>query len=321
MFRTRSRTAVGLAIVATMLLGALGAPVASAQCTGNGADALNPSCTKGLAPGARCIGADGLGNPACSTSGQVTNTPPAGPAQTSPQPVQGGAQPTSPTSHGSPCDSNPANQPNAPAAPGATISIDPSVAPAGASVTITGQGLGGSRCAAVSLSKMMSTTGLPLGAQQLTTVATAADGTVSAALVIPSVAGWTAGQAAICLIYATAQPVCTPFTLASAGQPVANTATTPDAIVGHYQCSSMLLVGFGSGFCSGTEPILALNGDGTYSYDTEQGTWTFDGSTVSFDGSLGSASVLNRKLTIDTQVQMVDGSTQEVRFTYIRMDY
>jgi len=282
--------------------------------------------------------ADPRGNSYCQNNGQVTFAAP--PAQSQPAtqpcadprgnaycqaaPVSQPAQVIAPApAQTSPqTSSNPVLQPNAPASPSASVSVDPAVAPAGATITVTGQGLGGGRSAWINLSHMTTSTGLNLGAKQLATVNTAADGSLNTSIVVPSVPSWTAGRADICVINATAQPVCTPFTLGSADQPVVNTATTPDAIVGHYQCSSMLLVGFGGGFCSGSEPILALNPDGTYAYGDEQGNWTFDGTTVSFDGSLGSGAVLNRKLTIDTQVDTPDGSSQqEVRYTYIRMDY
>jgi len=273
-----------------------------------------------FAPGVQVAGAqcaDPRGNSYCTNGGQVTfNPPPSG--STQPPNVTGGGEATVPTGQ----DSNPALQPNAPASPRAFITLDPAAAPAGATVTITGQGFGGGQSAWVNLSHMVSTAGLNLGATQIATVNTAGDGSLSASVTIPSVPSWTAGTADICIINASAQPVCAPFSLSSANQPADNTATTPDAIVGHYQCSSALLVGFGGGFCSGGEPILALNGDGTYSYGDEQGGWTFDGATVTFDGSLGNASVLNRKLTIDTTVDLPDGSgTQEVRYTYIRMNY
>jgi hypothetical protein len=309
-------------LAAMLLLSALGAAqVANAQC------------------------ADPRGNAYCSGAGQVTFSPP--PAGQSPanlpcadprgnaycqsnpssQNAQGGqviapAQPPSTGTGVSNPSNSPAVQSNAPAAANASLSIDPPVAPAGASVTVTGQGFGAARSASVNLSNMVSTGGLNLGAKQLATINTAADGSLSTTVTIPSVPSWTAGQANICVINASAQPVCAPFTLGSAEQAAVNTATTPDSIIGHYQCSSMTLINFGGGFCTGAEPILAINPDGTYEYGDEQGNWSFDGSTVTFDGSLGSASVLNRRFTIDTQVDMPDGSgTQEVRFIYIRMDY
>jgi hypothetical protein len=210
----------------------------------------------------------------------------AAPSQVVAPPVQP-AQPAQTSDATAPGANSPAVQPNAPASASASVSVDPAAAPAGATVTISGQGLGGGRSAWINLSHMTTTTGLNLGAKQLATVNTAPDGTLNASVTVPSVPSWTAGTADICIINATAQPVCTPFTLASTDVPVDNTAATPDAIVGHYQCSSALVVGFGGGWCSGSEPILALNGDGTYSWGDEQGGWTFDGTTVSFDGGLG----------------------------------
>jgi hypothetical protein len=323
MHRHPTRIAVGV-VSACLLLQALSVvEIASAQC------------------------ADPRGNTACANGGQVTFSPPPGqPAsnqpcadprgnaycQTNPstQTTQGGGQVVAPASSatGAAATSNtgnansPAVQPNAPASPNASINLDPPTAPAGATVTVTGQGFGGGRSAWVNLSHMQSTGGLNLGAKQIATVNTATDGTLNATVTIPSVPSWTAGSADICVINASAQPVCAPFTLGSAEQANVNTATTPDAVVGHYQCSSMTLIGFGGSYCTGSEPVLALNGDGSYGYGDEQGNWTFDGSTIGFDGSLGSASVLNRRLTIDTQVDMPDGSgVQQVRYIYVRMDY
>jgi hypothetical protein len=283
-----ARLLVGALVV---LQAAMVAPVASAQC------------------------ADPRGNSYCQNGGQVTFSAP--PAQSSLPPTQ--PQPTPADAAGQ--ATSPAVQSNAPAAAAASISLDPPTAPAGATVIVSGQGLGGGRSAWVNLSHMMSTGGLNLGAKQLATVNTAPDGSLNATVTIPTVPSWTAGSADICVINATAQPVCAPFTLGSAGPPVDDTVTTPDGIVGHYQCSSALLVGFGGGFCTGSEPILALNGDGTYSWGDEQGGWSFDGTTVSFDGGLGSGTVQNRRLTVQSDLAMPDGSTQTVRYTYIRMNY
>lgn len=269
--------------------------------------------------------ADPRGNSYCQNGGQVTFNPPPGqqsqpPAQPSGQVVAPAPVQPQPGTAGNPGNS-PAVQPNAPAAANASINIDPPIAPAGATATISGQGLGGGRSAWVNLSHMTSTGGLNLGAKQLATVNTAPDGSFSMTVTIPSVPSWTAGQADICVVNASAQPVCAPFILGSADQPIENAATTPDAIVGHYQCSSALLVGFGGGFCTGSEPILALNADSSYSWGDEQGAWSFDGTNVTFDGGLGGGTVLNRKLTVQADVALPDGSTQTVRYTYIRMDY
>ena len=285
-----ARLLVGLLLI---LPAAAAAPIASAQC------------------------ADPRGNSYCTNNGQVTFNPPPGGAQ----PVQP-AQPAQTGGTNAPGANNPAVQPNAPVAANPTLVVDPSSAPASATITITATGLGPNRSAWVNLSHMTTIAGLNLGAKQLATVNTAADGSLNSTVVVPAVPGWTAGKADICLINATKQPVCAPFTLASAEQAAINSATTPDAIVGHYQCSSAVLIGFGGGWCTGGEPVLALNADQTYAYGEEQGNWSFDGNTVIFDGSLGTGTVLNRRLTIDTQVDMLDGSgVQAMRYIYIRMDY
>ena len=264
--------------------------------------------------------ADPRGNSYCENNGQVTFTTPGGGTS---NPTNNAPAPNAPAPNNAPAQQqSPAVQSNAPVSADASITLDPPSAAAGESVSITGRGLGGGRSAWVNLSHMTSAQGLNLGAQQLATINTAPDGSLTTTVVIPSVPSWTAGKADICVINATAQPVCTPFTLTSAEEANTNTATTPDAIVGHYQCSSATLIGFGGGWCTGGEPVLALNGDGTYSYGNEQGSWSFDGTIVTFDGSLGSAAVLNRRLTIDTQIDMPDGSgVQAVRYFYIRMNY
>jgi hypothetical protein len=310
--RLRARSTGAMLLASFILAGPFGpaAQVASAQC------------------------ADPRGNSYCQNNGQVTFTTPSSQSQTPSQPCADprgnaycqsnpSAQNTvAPPPGGTANQGNsPAAQPNAPASSNASISLDPPVAPAGTTVTITGQGLGGGRSAWVNLSHMTSTGGLNLGAKQLATVVTGSDGKLSTSVTIPSVPSWTAGQADICIINATAQPICAPFTLGSADPPVDNTATTPDAIVGHYQCSSALLVGFGGGFCNGSEPILAINADGSYSWGDEQGGWTFDGATLAFDGGLGTGTVLNRKVTVQSDVALPGGGSQTVRYTYIRMDY
>ena len=302
MLHNRSRQHTAAIITGTLtvvILGMASATVASAQC------------------------ADPRGNSYCPNNGQVTFNPPPSGAQPA-QPVQP-VQPAQPAQTGgttAPAANNPAVQPNAPATANATLVVDPPSAPASATITITATGLGPNRSTWVNLSHMTTTAGLNLGAKQLATVNTAPDGTLNTTVTIPAVPSWTAGKADICLINASAQPVCAPFTLATAEQAAINSATTPEAIVGHYQCSSATLIGFGGGWCTGGEPVLALNPDQTYAYGDEQGAWSFDGTTVTFDGSLGTATVLNRRLTIDTQVDMPDGSgVQAVRYIYIRMNY
>jgi hypothetical protein len=314
-----ARLLIGVLLV---LPAAAAVPIASAQC------------------------ADPRGNSYCSNNGQVTFNPPPNPSQPASQPCadpRGNAycqgtssphtsqviappvQPVQPAQTGAtnaPGANSPAVQPNAPVTTNANLIVDPPSAAAGATIAITASGLGPNRSAWVNLSHMTTAAGLNLGAKQLATVNTAVDGSLNTTVIIPAVPSWTTGKADICLINASAQPVCAPFTLTTAEQAVINSATTPAAIVGHYQCSSATLIGFGGGWCTGGEPVLALNGDSGYAYGDEQGSWSFDGTTVSFDGSLGTASVLNRRLTIETQVDMPDGSgMQQVRYIYIRMDY
>ena len=114
---------------------------------------------------------------------------------------------------------DPALQSNAPAAgPNAGISVDPPAASSGTTITVTGQGLGPNRSVWINLAGMTSTTGLSIGAKQLatpdgSTPTTGADGSLSTTLLVPNLPSWTAGSMNICVLNATAQPVCTPFTL------------------------------------------------------------------------------------------------------------
>jgi hypothetical protein len=137
--------------------------------------------------------ADPRGNSYCSNDGQVTfSAPPSGsaPAQSNTAPA---APQSQPTQSSAPPAQSPAIQSNTPASGTASLSIDPPSAPAGATVSITAQGLGGGRSAWVNLSHTQSTGGLNLGAKQLATVNTAPDGSLSTSVVIPTVPSWTAG--------------------------------------------------------------------------------------------------------------------------------
>jgi hypothetical protein len=108
----------------------------------------------------------------------------------------------------------------------------------------------------------------------------------------------------------------------TANQPSQASAANPASIAGHYQCSSELLVNFGSQWCQGIEPILALNDDGTYTWGAESGTYNYDGTSVAFSGSLGSGTVQNRLLIIDSQTtDPTSGASMTVRYRYIRMNY
>ncbi len=219
----------------------------------------------------------GLVNTQNPTPGQVTFAPPpSSPRQTPP------AQPQAPRK------TTGAPGPSGAAATG-SVTVDPPAALAGATVTVSVSGLPANAGFVVNLAQLKSTAGLMWGAKNMQT----ADG----ASVL--------GKASYCA----------PFSLQSAGLPPVNTATA-SSIVGHYQCSAMLLVGTGGGWCSGSEPLLVLSGDGTYSWADEQGTYAYDdgSSQISFSGGLGDGSILNRKLIVESSV---DG----VRYTYIRMDY
>jgi hypothetical protein len=107
----------------------------------------------------------------------------------------------------------------------------------------------------------------------------------------------------------------------SSTQPASSSAANPTSIAGHYQCSSELLVGFGGQPCT-YEPVLVLNGDGSYEWGTEQGTYMYDGSTVTFSGTLGAGTVHNRLLVIDSQTTDPNtGDAMTIRYRYIRMNY
>ena len=126
------------------------------------------------------------------------------------------------------------------------------------------------------------------------------------------------GRQQVCVNSLATAKVCTPFSVGG-GAPQPNPpapTNNPRSIAGHYQCSSELLVGYGSMWCTGSEPVLALYDDGTYSFGDAAGTYTYDGSTVSFDGGDVLGTVQNRKLTFEVTT---DAGT--VRYTYVRMDY
>jgi len=226
--------------------------------------------------------------------------------------------------------SNPILQGNATASGGAaSVTVDPPSAPVGGTVALSAHGLGAGRSVWVNLAQMRDNTGFVEPAKQLLTPdgalaapVTGADGSLNVQLMIPQVPAGTMPSASICVLNATVDAVCTPFTIAGANAEPVNTATTPDAIVGHYMCSSYVIIGQGGDWCPSTFPQLVLNGDNSYSWGDENGTWTFDGSTVAFsDGSLADGSIMNRNLTIDTQVSEPDGSTINLRLVYSRLDY
>lgn len=221
----------------------------------------------------------------------------------------------------------------------AVITVDPPTAPVGATITVTASGLGPNRCATVNLAQMKDIYGIAQLPKQLLNPdgspadpVTGSDGSLSAQLVLPEIWHDTAPSASICIRDATVTTVCTPFTIAAPGgapvapggsvdAPAINTATTPADIVGQYMCSSALLVDFGSMDCSMSFfAPMALNPDGSYAWGDEQGTWRFDGSTVSFDGgSLSTGTIMNRNLTIKTDQTMNDGSTVTMRIVYNRV--
>ena len=64
----------------------------------------------------------------------------------------------------------------------ASLTLNPPSAAAGATVTISAQGLGANRSAWLNLSHMTSTGGLNLGAKQLATVNTAGDGSLATSI-------------------------------------------------------------------------------------------------------------------------------------------
>lgn len=201
---------------------------------------------------------------------------------------------------------------------GPAISVTPGAGAIGDTVTVSGQGFAaGGRGSIIFINLVtpdggtveMRNDGDPL-------VYAGSDGSFSADVVVPAKAQQ--GRQQICVNSLVTAKVCTPFTVSggAAPQPHNAPAANPQSIVGHYQCSSELLVGFGSQWCTGSEPVLALYADGTYSFGDAAGTYSYDGTQVSFDGGAVIGTVQNRKLTFEITT---DAGT--VRYTYIRMDY
>jgi hypothetical protein len=300
-------TALAVPFAPTALAQPCPDPRGASYCTNNGlVDMTNP--TAGNVTVSNPTG--GLVHTQNPTPGQVTfSPPPSSPRQTTPVQPQAPQKTTS------------APAPSGAAATG-SVTVDPPAALAGATVTVSVSGLPANAGFVVNLAQLKSTAGLMWGAKNMQTadgapLQTDRNGNFSGTFTVPTVPDFIAPQGSVCAAILGKASYCTPFALQSAGLPPVNTATA-SSIVGHYQCSAMLLVGTGGGWCSGSEPLLVLNGDGTYSWADEQGTYAYDdgSSQISFSGGLGDGNILNRKLIVESSV---DGMT--VRYTYIRMDY
>ncbi len=251
------------------------------------------------------------------TGGQVTfNPPPSAPVNAPP------AQPQPPQSPSTTAPSGPAPAAGNQGFANGALSVDPSAAAAGETVTVTVTGLPAGTGFVVNLGQLKTLTGNDAPAKNMQSADGARlnvgpDGSFTGSFVVPTVPDQVAPQASVCAAVLGRASYCVPFSLSSAGLPPENNATA-DNIVGHYMCSSMLRVGRGSTFCSGGEAILALNADGTYVWGEEAGSYKFDSDSfvIAFSGGLGDGSILNRRLVASA---VVDG--QEIRYTYIRMDY
>jgi len=68
----------------------------------------------------------------------------------------------------------------------------------------------------------------------------------------------------------------------------------------------------GSGLASTFEPLFVVDGDGSYSWGDEVGTWTTDGTTLTFSGG-ETATVFNRRMDVITQD--LDGNTDDFQYT------
>ncbi len=330
MFRNFSRSTVAALLVGSALVvpfssAAFAQPCAdprgNSYCTNNGlVDMTNP--TGGNVNVSNANG--GLVNTQNPMPGQVTfSPPPSSPKQTTPsQPQAVQNAPAAPARSQAPQNSQ-AIVSSSRAAANGSVSVDPPGAPAGATVTVNVSGLPANAGFVVNLGQLKTTEGLTWGAKNMQTADGASlqadrSGNFSGSFTVPTVPDFIAPQGSVCAIILGTASYCTPFSLQSAGLPPVNTATA-SSIVGHYQCSAKLQVGRGSDWCSGTEPLLVLNGDGTYSWADEQGTYAYDdgSSQISFSGGgLGDGNILNRKLVVDS---LINGMT--VRYTYIRMDY
>lgn len=220
---------------------------------------------------------------------------------------------------------------------GMSIVVLPGAAPAGGTVQIIAKDL--NPRGRVNPLIFINLTGGPGGPRPLTpapgsSLRLAPDGSLTGAFVVPPRAG--VGHFQVCIAGqigpSGADSVCAPFevTAASTGGQTSNglstlgeppstpRASTGDrsAIAGHYQCSSMTLIGFGGGYCTGSEALIVINANGTYTWGREHGTYTFDGSHIVFSGQLGSGTILNRLLTVHSNV-----GGQTVIYRYLRMNY
>lgn len=218
------------------------------------------------------------------------------------------------------------------------IVVAPAAAPAGSTVLITATGLNPK--GRINPLIYVNLTGGTGGALSLTPARSsnprlAPDGSLAGAFVVPPRAA--TGHYQICIAGqigpSGADSVCAPFEVTSAtagGQtPTGPTARgnppvpTPggsagdrSVIAGHYQCSSMILVNFGGRFCAGTEALIVINANGTYTWGAESGTYTFDGSNIVFSGPLGAGTIENRLLTVRSGV-----GGQTVIYRYLRLNY
>jgi len=201
---------------------------------------------------------------------------------------------------------------------GPSISVTPGRGAIGDTVTVSGQSFAAGGGGSIIFVNLMTPDGSTVEMRNDgdPLVYAGSDGSFSASVVVPAKAQQ--GRQQICVNSLVAATVCTPFTVSGGAAPPPNNVppANPQSIVGHYQCSSMLLVGFGSRWCTGSEPVLALYADGTYSFGDASGTYSYDGTHVSFDGGQVIGTVQNRKLTFD-----ISSDAGTVRYTYIRMDY
>jgi hypothetical protein len=292
-------------------------PRGNSYCTGGG---LVTFPTPAPAPAKQQPCADPRGNSYCT--GPVVFSTPVPVPQPAPQPKpQPQPQPIQP----------PQLQPQATASP--RITLDTDSAPVGGTLTVSGTGFalsGSGTDLFLNLIPASTNQRTALGIEMLrndpSVIRSADDGTFSVQVAVPN------GQPGLQQICALPQKsglgnyICAPFTVLDGGTPGTaglapfrdpSAPIDPLAIIGRYQCSKVgintaPIQACDSGVNSTFEPLFVINADGSYSWGDEAGTWTSDGTTLSFSGG-ETATVFNRRM--DVIAQDLDGNTDDFQYT------
>lgn len=187
-----------------------------------------------LAHAAHALCADPRGPAYCTNNGQVTWST----AERVPWSTPGSdkfAPPSSRTPATAAPASAPASQPSQ-----ANISVDPSEASVGDSITVSGTGLAPGQSVWVNLAQSK------LGATELKTVdgskpQVADDGTLTSTLDLPDMPDWAVGEVSICVGGLTTKTVCSPFTFHGSATADADGAASGAGVTGT-QCWSCAVV-------------------------------------------------------------------------------